>query len=262
MKTRWLFITAGLGSPSQEGAAKRIVESARAMKMFERVDAVLTDSLAKYAPQIDSKYAEYLNSQTKGYGYFAWKSEIVWSAISGSFGDYEGVIWTDAGCEVNPNFFTRMRMRNFLRIAKARGGFFYTLNTPENNYTKSWVLRKFGINPNSENSPQIQATWFILHGEKGRSVALDWLNSSLESIEMLDISSPTPEEVPNFIEHRFDQSLLSLIVKRHGLRISRYKPAAGNTGFKSQIRAIVHPIWISRNRYPDSIIHPAIQKLM
>jgi hypothetical protein len=256
------LITAGLGSPNQEGAAMRIVESAKAMKVFERADAVLTDSLGKYAPEINSKYAEYLNSQTKGYGYFAWKPEIVWSALDGSFGDYEGVIWADAGCEVNPNFITRLRMQNFLRIAKNHGGFFYTLNTPENIYTKSWVLRKFGLEPKSEQSPQIQATWFILHGEKGRGIALDWLNSALESIEMLDTSSPIQEEVPEFIEHRFDQSLLSLIVKKYGLRITRYKPAAGNTGLKSQIRALVHPIWIARNRYPDSIIHPGIQKLM
>ena len=261
MKTRWLLITAGLGSASQEGAALRIVESAKAMKLFEWTEVVLTQSLEKYAPKVTSKYASYLNSQTKGYGYFAWKSEVVWSAISGSFGDYDGVIWVDAGCEINPNVITRVRMWNFLRIAKSQGGFFFTLNTPENVYTKTWVLRKFGFDPRSEESPQVQATWFILHGEKGRRIAHEWLNSSLESIEMLDFSSPIPEEVPGFIQHRFDQSLLSLVVKKTGMRISRYKPAAGNTSLKSQIRALFHPIWIARNRYPKSIIHPAIQKL-
>jgi hypothetical protein len=254
MTSSWLLITAGFGGSEMEGAAHRVKAQAQSLGFLHQVTTITTDDLEKACPLVWEKYSKYLNTSHKGFGYFSWKIELVYGALHGYFGDFDGVIWVDAGCEIFNSPWTRVRLKRWMRSAEKTGTFLYTLDTPEQDFTKALAFEEFSdLDPN-DRTPQIQATWFMLHGERGRDISQKWLDASLKGIELLDLSPSPKGEVSTFVEHRFDQSLLSLLIKSLKYKVSNYLPCSGNSGIKSEIRGLVHPIWTSRNRHAKSLI--------
>jgi hypothetical protein len=254
MTSRWLLLTAGFGSADMNAAAERVRGQALSLGIFDRVLAFGDSDLEAACPNVYKKYREFLSPSHKGFGYFSWKVELVSSALEGKFGDYDGVVWVDAGCEIYNSLWTRFRLRMWMKRAIKEGVFAYTLNTPEQDFTKKALFDFFPNLNREDRSPQFQATWFILHGDRGRLIASEWIRIALLDISTLDLSTSPGGEVDSFVEHRFDQSILSLTLKENGVLPQIYVPAGGNTGLLSLIRAkAFHPIWTSRNRTGISI---------
>jgi hypothetical protein len=253
MSANWILLTAGFGSEDMQAAARRVQAQAASMNVFSQVIAVTNSNLDKNCPVMVSRYGQYLTPEHKGFGYFCWKIELVHSALDGAFGLCDGVVWVDAGCEVYNSFWTKLRLKSWMRRAEKKGTFVYTLDTPEQDYTKLSLFSHFPRVKPSDRSPQFQATWFMLYGEVGREIANEWMRISLLDIATLDLSTSPGGEVSTFVEHRFDQSILSLTLKTMDVKKENYHQAGGNTGVKSQVRAILHPIWTSRNRTQKSL---------
>ena len=254
MKYNWLLLTAGFGSSDMESAALRVKKQGEDLGIFEAVVAVTNVDLAVSCPQMYSKYSDYLNSSHKGFGYFSWKIELVHRALAGAFGEFDGVVWVDAGCEINNTLISKWRLRKWLRKTKKKGTFLFSLDTPERDFTKKLAFSEFPDLSVEDSSPQIQATWFILSGDLGRRITSRWLEVSLKGIEFLDLTSSPGGEREGFVEHRFDQSLLSLTAKSQGVRTVRYVPKSARTGALSALRGEIHPIWTTRNRSGDSVL--------
>ena len=249
MSDKWRVITAGLGMTSQEEAAQRVIRDAKKFNLFEDFSMTLTDDLPTSAPFISGKFTKYLSPDVKGYGYFCWKPELVFRGFDESV---DGVAWVDAGCEINANKLSRLRLKYFMRTAKRKGYFVYKLNAPENFYTKRSLFKKFPGTRASDFSGQFQATWLFLYGDLGRQIASIWFEISSADISNLDLTNEGDLEAEGFVEHRFDQSVLSLTLKDLNCSASNYCPPSGATA-RSQIRGITHPIWSSRNRSGTSI---------
>ena len=237
-----------------EAAANRVKRQAESLGIFEKVIAFTNVDLTTSCPKVYSQYSEYLNPSHKGFGYFSWKIEIVCRAMQGDFGVFDGVIWVDAGCEIYNSRIAKTRLKAWMRSALRKGSFFFSLDTPESNFTKRLTFSEFpNLDPN-DNSPQIQATWFLLSGETGKHLAEKWLQMALKGIEFLDLSLSPGGERDGFIEHRFDQSLLSLLIKNLNIQTRRYTPKGLPTTFPSFVHGKLHPIWTARNRTGDSLI--------
>jgi hypothetical protein len=246
---KWRVITAGLGLNSQEEAAQRVICDAKKFNLFDDFILTLTRDLPTSAPTISRKYSDLLSPEVKGFGFFCWKPELVFRGFDERV---DGVVWVDAGCEINANRLSRMRLKYFMQIARRQGYFVYKLDTPENLFTKRSLFKNFPKTSTSDSSGQIQATWLFLHGELGREIARIWLKTSLADISNLDLTNEGKLEAEGFVEHRFDQSVLSLTLKDLKCSPSNYRPPAGVTRL-SQIRGVTHPIWSSRNRSGASI---------
>jgi hypothetical protein len=262
MSSRWILLTAGFGSEDMQGAALRVRAQAQSLKLFSNVIAFTNHDLSKCCPRMVSRYGDYLNSSHKGFGYFAWKVELVQSAFSGAFGPCDGVVWVDAGCEVYKSVWTRLRLKSWMKSAEKTGTFVYSLDTPEQDFTKRALFALFPNLDSADRSPQFQATWFMLHGEVGKSIADEWMEIASSNISTLDLSQSPEGEVETFVEHRFDQSILSLILKSRMISENTYKQAGGFSGIKSQTRAFLfHPIWTSRNRSGKTIQNKSLRLL-
>jgi hypothetical protein len=236
-------------------AAQRVKSQATSLGIFDNVLAFVDSDLASACSDVYLKYGTVLNPSHKGFGYFSWKVELVNSALMGKFGEYDGIVWVDAGCEIFNSCITRFRLRKWLKRSEKQGVFAYTLDTPEQDYTKQSLFDYFPHLNKNDRSPQFQATWFILHGETGRLIANQWFKVALQDISTLDLSPSPNGEVASFVEHRFDQSILSLVLKQLMVKPRKYSPAAGVTGSLSQLRAkLLHPIWTSRNRSGNSVV--------
>lgn len=256
MKTthgKWLAVTAGVGSPDFEEAAFRVRDSLVRSGVVDKVVAVTTKDLSTVCPETSVLYRDLMNTDTRGYGFMCWKAEIVNAAMEGLWGDFEGVIWVDAGCEVSVNPISRIRFNTFKTFAKKHGVSCFTLDTLEIEYSKRDIFEHFPeIDPFSAGR-QIQTTWFFLYGEKGKKISREWLSTVLVGRHMLNLEPSNLPEYQEFVENRYDQSTFSLVCKKNRIRTMSYVPTSGDGTFLSKLNGLFHPIWTSRNRGGTSV---------
>jgi hypothetical protein len=110
------------------------------------------------------------------------------------------------------------------------------------------LFQKFPLINPQESGNQIQSTWLIAYGPKGRKVIDEWLSLVLENEENFNLLESPQGEFPEFVEHRYDQSIFSLVCKANGIRPMKLRPTPGVGSWKTLCRAFFHPIWTSRNR--------------
>lgn len=260
--SEWLLVSAGLGSRDFEESAKRVALQSIGFNLFSNIVSLDTRATEEVCKRVKKRFPNEFSVNERGYGHMVWKSEVVLSALEGGFGDYRNVLWVDGGCEVNPNFISRLRLKGFLKFAEKHGVAAFTLRTPEWKYSKSDLLNRFShLNPKDFNSDQFQTTWFALSGEVGAAIASRWLEITLEDYAFSNVSPSKTPELLGFDENRYDQSIFSLVCKEYGIQPMHYNPAAGRSGFKSACRALTHPIWTSRNRTGTSIIPKWVRNL-
>lgn len=245
------FITAGFGTRDQVLAGQRLANAARGFSFINYVHCFELHELKQSAPKVWETYKNILSPEVRGFGYFAWKPELIRNTLIEPKFDLDLVIWADAGCEINRNILSEIVFRRSIKTAIKRGYFFYDLEYPEFAYTKNSLLKQFpDVLPESN---QVQATYLMI-SRKHLDVAHEWMNTVLAKLSNIDLSESSEGERSDFKEHRFDQSVLSLVVKNAGLEISRLRPPGGIKTFKSLIRSIVSPIWTVRNRTGQSVI--------
>ena len=260
--SRWLLLTAGLGSKDFEESAQRVARQASGFGIFAKIVALDTLGTVEVCSRVSRVYPDQFRAGERGFGFMAWKSELVLSALEGQFGKFDGVLWVDGGCEINVNYWSRLLLKKQLGFAEKYGVAAFTLDTPEIYFTKADLLDRFGFIGSPESlTPQFQTTWFALSGVTGFQIAQEWLTITLEDYSYSDVGLSKLPEAAEFVENRYDQSIFSVVCKKNGIRPMSYKPAAGTSGFKSEFRAAFHPIWTSRNRKGKSVIPPWVQKL-
>lgn len=259
MKTRWLLVTAGF-SDTLESAAYRLESQALQFQLFDTL-VVTRKNLVQICPDFVENFKEYLYDNSPGYGFFAWKPAIISAVLNSRKQNYAGIVWVDAGCEMFFSNLTRIRLSKYLKIASNSGFWGFSLNTPESQYTKSDTFHFFKNISATDVSPQIQATWFILQGAMGQTIATNWESVALRDIKVLDQSISSNGEIEGFIQHRSDQSILSLTIKSLGLLPSSYIPRSGVNGYRSLFAALTHPIWTSRNRTTKSVVPEFFRKI-
>jgi hypothetical protein len=245
---QWILVTASFGGQHFHESGLRVIEQAKAFKVFHKLILVDEEALEVYAPRTLNKYKKYLNSEFPGYGYFAWKPEIINTILEMHPG--YGVMYLDSGCELNFNQFTKLRLKRMLHMAK-KGTFLHVLKYPEIYHTKRKVLETLNINLENALSPQFQATWFMLSNNVGKEISRNWLEATLFDLSMIDDSCF--DEDPSFISHRHDQSVFSCVIKSLGIKPKRHKPCVRPITNLSKLNCSLHPIWSARNRSGVSI---------
>jgi hypothetical protein len=255
----WLLVTAGFGSASFEAAAHRVARQAAKLPNVSMAVAVTTSDLPTICPRTSEVYGSFQNEEHPGWGYWAFKSEIVNQAFAGYWGNFEGVIWVDSGCEVCITPMSNRRFWHFRSRAIKLGASVFSLVTPEFKYTKKSLFDEFPHLDPTDPSDQIQATWFILHGDAGKKIARRWLEITLKSVSYSNDEPSPGGESKEFVSHRHDQSIFSLVCKSEGVNPMKYTPATGTHSIFGRIRALWHPIWVSRNRTGNSVLPKFLQ---
>lgn len=250
-----------MGSDQFEAAAARVVSQATHLPGVTRAVAVTTMDLPEVCPKTTEMYGRLQNQAHRGWGYWAYKSEIIARAYGGYWGEFDGYVWIDSGCEVFVNPISVHRFIRFQQRALQTGVTVFTLKTPESLYTKNLLFREFPeLNP-LDTTDQIQNTFYLLSGGKGKKIAERWLKTTLISTAHSDDSISADSEPLNFMRNTGDQSVFSLVCKSEGVAPMKYTPATGTNSLIGKIRALSHPIWVSRNRTGKSVIPKFLQKL-
>jgi hypothetical protein len=244
----YLFLTAAIGEQNLLDASKRLVRDAEALKIFSRFEIVTQKDLSTLMPEIISIVPENQWNSTHKYGYYIWKPQIANLALTGTWGDYDAVVFLDAGCEILPSYWNRKKLLSYLKKAAQNGAVIFHSKGPEFLYTKKSIFAQYPKVDSSDATPQIQSGSWILSGQKGISIASEWASKSSLNYQNISNEFDPAVEVPGFIAPRHDQSYFSLTCKAAGITPENVLPPGGGNGVRTHFRSLYFPFRWARNR--------------
>ena len=170
-----------------------------------------------------------IKNNRRGYGYWIWKPEIILNFLR-QIPENSILQYSDIGCHFNRKginklfFYQDMCDKNSIlsfqysdpKIKKIN--FIYP-NYLEYQYTKADLMRYFNLNFNHiyMNTPQVcSGTFFIKKNYINIEFLKNWLEV-FENMSLIDDSISVSKNHKNFIEHRHDQSVFSLLCKLNNI---------------------------------------------
>ena len=247
----WLMLTFAAGSDEMRGAGKRLVNQAMNSGLFAKALLITDEDLFDFNED-GEKLKLFITNNERGYGLFAWKSYILNLAMQGYFGKYDGVFYADAGCELLWNKKSLNYFKGLMEQTKASGILTFTTPIPELFVTKKDVLALLD-NQDHVYSPQIEATVIFVNPHSDSAIEIVrkwWALSSFDDFKYL--ADPTGVlEIDDFIDHRHDQSVLSILLKNYGivaLPESTPRYSRKNISLLHYLVFTPWPIWAIRNR--------------
>ena len=250
-----LFLTFGDGTLGFSRAAERLVREFS--EAFPEHASVNADSkvLHKLNPEYWAAKQDFVKQNPRGFGNWVWKPALVNLAFLGEFGEFDLLLYLDAGCELNfASEAAILRFREYSKMALEIGGLafahkqgqFGINDFSESRWTKPSLLSHLNPDPHILQTPQLQAGCFFM-ARRSSKLAFDWFEISNidDSIYLLD------QTLVDQYVHRNDQSIFSILWKQ-----SKFETIEDETffDFKSDPRALNFPIWTARNSSSRSIL--------
>ncbi len=161
----------------------------------------------------------------RGFGWYCWKPFVIWNALS-RCKDGDVVLFVDADCRPLANF--SMLFEECRRI----GGIM--LFSAETCFHRSWCKRDCYIVMGQDQDHY----WYDLSAvarfalfEKGPWKAtqflMEWLTYAVNPLANTFDQSRLGADPPDFIEHRAEQSILTNLAYKYGLKLHREMDAGG-----------------------------------
>lgn len=234
-----------------QGARDRLIGQAQSTKLF-------ADCIGLDWKQLDSLCKDFEIELPLEVHRYLFTPIILKLITLGAFGRHDNYFYAGAGCEINENFFAR---KDFYRMIQGSNkDVFYVEHTlnPESMYTKKEVLEELIEDAKITDSLQIMATFFVVSTYVDSNhleiIANEWLKWSLFDNGIL-INDQFEKSIQhsNFQSHRNDQSLISIILKNHGIWGVRERQRNFNR-FLPGFRGSTTFLWTSRNRTSNSLL--------
>ena len=212
-------------SPDLNRSVYRFKQQSKEMNIYKDIKVYgLNDLSDKKKKQIKSFKIKRL------YGYASWKPEIILNFIE-KIPENSILQYSDIGCHFNTNGI--QRLREYIDISKKEGILGFQYKTPnlkfenrikyqvylENQYTKSDLFKFFNIETSSPitTSEQIwSGTIFFKNNLKTKIFLEKWL-ATCDVNHLVDDSPSKNINHTDFIEHRHDQSVFSILCKMNNV---------------------------------------------
>ena len=244
----WLFITAGIGSQGFEEAAKRLSVQVQTLGIFDECVTINLSTFEEIFPEIrDFVPTEDWNLEAF-FGHYIWKPILAKMATTGFWGDFDGICWLDAGCEVLPSYFSRKSFKKLMSEAEQTGAVVFSTGAPESGYTKREVFNVFPKLASTDHSSQIASGSWFFHGATGAGLAKEWSRISLSDYQLLSSTYDPEIQAGNFVSPKYEQSILSLVCKNALIQQQKVRPPWSANNFKAFIRNFFFAFRWARNR--------------
>jgi len=217
------FLSFGGGSQNHLEALERILGQANALGVFDQVTG-LSDADLKADSEFWTKHGDFIESHPRGYGHWLWKPYILLKALS-KMNDGDLLMYLDSGCEIDVR--KKDELALYLEHVNANG--IWGNNVQLSNditYTKRDLSILFDLPDEVLKLGHIQAGVLILKKDQ-RIVDLvsEWY-SICESYRLINDDPSIIENFPTFVDHRHDQSVFNLVLKRRDMwHAAEYKGA-------------------------------------
>lgn len=207
------------GDSRYQASRERLQEQAEDFDLF---DAVYLYNENDLSASFREDFNEQLRAGVRGFGYWVWKPWIILDTLS-KMDEGDVLLYVDMGCHLNSRGKERL-LAYWREVKRNDSGFMVSLLESfqkECYWTKGDLLDYFQVRGTEASfSPQYQSgILFIRKEEATVDLIRRWQQFYYEDFHLLD---DTPSRSPNeegFVGHRHDQSVLSLLLKRHGTSV-------------------------------------------
>ncbi len=193
---------------------KRIESEARSSGFFDDVFIFNEFNLNK---DLKKKFGSILKYRVKGFGFWIWKVFIIQDVLS-KIKEGDILLYTDSGCSINKKGYHKFL--DYIRLVNESelGILAVSLedNFLESKYTKGDLFDYLGVRNNSTiyNTPQIQAGVLLIRKNDNSAVFFKkWQKVYEEDISLVNDDPSKHSNFPEFIAHRHDQSVFSILFK-------------------------------------------------
>lgn len=170
----------------------------------------------------------------RGSGYWLWKPFIIKETLK-EMDDGDVVIYSDAGIEIVGDLSPLIELCRHKNGILLFAGHYDDVGAPGPNICSKWTKRDCFIfmdcdEPRYYQSQMLDASFLVL-AKTERSIAFirEWLVYCCQSQILIDQPNLSGLlDLPDFVEHRHDQSILSLMAHRDGLELFRHPSQYGN----------------------------------
>ena len=238
------FLSFGGPSETYHNALNRLRCQAIEMNVFSTITA-LTESDIQSDTGFWTKHGDFILSNPRGYGYWIWKSYLIQKTLS-KIPDGDILLYLDAGCELNPYAKSRFFELVHKTLSKKIIGT-HAVST-DITYSKMDTIEMLGLTGKTEllRKNHMQAGYLMMVKCPEIVDLVDTWFGFVEKYHLVDDSPSVLPNAPEFIEHRHDQSILNLLVKKNGLINYDAEPADCK---------LANPVWYCRNRDGPTIIN-------
>lgn len=151
----------------------------------------------------------------RGYGYWKWKSYLV-KKVFDTLDNGDIIIYADAGCVFNAKADERL-LYYIERVKNSNSGLLvFAQNYIEKDWTKADCFNYFGVlkDKTITETPQMWAGSFLIcKNEISSRIINEWCDISLNHYYLITDKKSKIKNFDSFIEHRHDQSILSILSK-------------------------------------------------
>ena len=215
---KW-FITFGAGRPNYYEAGDRLITQANSVELFDKT-TLYTDTYLKNDIDFWSQHSNFIENNHRGYGYWLWKSYIIKKTME-QMQDGDILLYLDCGCEIDKN--KKEEIIKHLELVKKETMIVTHIGYDEKGWTKMDLIKKLNMFYNRYLDGYQYQTGAILFCvcAKTRNLVNDWYELSCDYHNIDDTPSITPN-LSGFIEHRHDQSIFSLLIKKYDVYSREY----------------------------------------
>lgn len=191
----------------------------------------------------DSLIQDHKNCDHIRYGYYVWKPYVIFRTMQ-KMNDNDILIYADAGCTINPDGSSRLNEYITMVNNNTFGLVAFQSNYPEVKWTKNTLFEYFDSHEEDKRSNHYIATSVILKKTKHSMDFVQKWHDIANIHKYIDNNSYTVEDC-NFVEHRWDQSIFSLLVKYYNKTVVTPVTIIGDEISQNVSN---YPIWGTRIR--------------
>lgn len=254
MRSSPILVTFADGDEGFIAAGKRLTKQARQLNCFGRIICLDSADLANLLPEYAFFASEADNLLDRYTLYQSAKPFVLKAGLTGMLGDFQQIVFLDAGCEIVVNPISRLKFVWALRRArKLPLGVVQATIYREENYTKKKTLEFFGCSGEISSSFQLQPGVIILNKNSASLSLIDlWIRHLDPKLDL--VQDPVSRE-DKLVAHRRDQSIFSILWKQnHGGVFDFYWNTPRKKNRFLDAVTSTYAIQAIRNRTGDSMI--------
>ena len=214
-------------SPDLFISKRRFLNQAKSMNFYKAIKVYSFNDLLEDTKKKIDKYL--ILKERRGYGFWIWKPEIILDALI-NIPDGSILQYSDLGCHINSGGLERLK--EYMNICTKKNMITFQYFEPKNKkkdliypdnieykYTKSDLMNFFKLNHKSihMNFPQIISGNLFIKKNKENIEIIKNLLKIFNNMSLIDNSPSVSKNHIEFIEHRHDQSALSLLCKLNNI---------------------------------------------
>jgi len=210
-----VFLTYGGLSNKWHNAVTRLCNQVKSFDMFDNIYG-MTDIDLKNDDEFWNKHGKFIEQNLRGNGYWIWKSYLVLKTLK-CLAEGDILLYLDAGFELNIK--RKNELINLINNMEKKEFMGSTAGSNDIQYTKMDLIKYLDMNENKEllAKEHIPAGCLLL---KKCDMIMKLIEEWYEICQNYHFIDDSPSILPNditFIEHKHDQSVFNLLVKKYNM---------------------------------------------